>query len=109
MARKDRIDVPFSKYKEAVLKKLQVLGYIKHYKVEGKSINLDLLYKNKVPAVVDVKIFSRPGQKIYSSYKNIKPVLGGLGYTLLSTPKGVLTNVEARKNKIGGELLFSIW
>ncbi len=109
MARKDLIDMPSSKYKEEVLKKLVTLRYIKAYKINGKKISVNLMYKDKKPVMTDIKIFSKPGQKIYSSYKNLKPVLGGLGYTLLSTPKGILTNSEARKEKIGGELLFSIW
>lgn len=62
-----------------------------------------------MPAVVDVKLFSKPGRRWYTSSKKLKPVLGGMGVGILSTPKGIMTNKEAKHKKIGGELLFEIW
>jgi len=112
LARRETITVPYSRFKEEVLRKLKDLEFIKNYHVEGdkvKNITVDLLYNNSVPALTDIKIFSKPGQRFYVSYKELKPVLGGLGYSILSTPKGILTNKEAKKEKIGGELLFNVW
>lgn len=103
---------PHSNFKEALVKKLKSLGYLDDYKVEGetvKNIIINLKYDGKQPAITDIKIISKPGKRQYISYKGLKPVINNFGYSILSTPKGVLTNKEARKLKIGGELLFNIW
>lgn len=103
---------PYSKFREAVLKKLVELKYIKNYEVlsEGhSSIEIELAYNGKNPEVRDVRIFSKPGGRHYIARNRLKPVLGGLGHAFLSTSKGILTNDEARKQNVGGELLFYIW
>jgi len=112
MARKATIESPHSKYKEAVLKKLLDLKFIEGYTVQGetkKNIIISLSYEEGTPAITDIKIFSKPGMRLYISYKNLKPVLSGFGYSVLSTSKGVMTDREAKKAKLGGELLFSFW
>ncbi|QQG44696.1 MAG: 30S ribosomal protein S8 [Candidatus Roizmanbacteria bacterium] len=112
MAGRQTIDVPYSVFKENVIKKLIEMKYLKGYRVTGdkvKKMTIDLLYKDSEPALTDVKIYSKPGRRWYVSVKDIKPVLGGLGYSLISTPQGVMNNIEARNKKLGGELLFSFW
>lgn len=109
LSRKETIHVLFSKTNEEVLKKLKTLGFIKSFKKEERNIIVELLYREKMPSFTDVKIFSKPGRRYYVSYKELKSVLGGLGYSLLSTSKGIMTNKEARKQKTGGELLFELW
>jgi small subunit ribosomal protein S8 len=112
MARKPTITSPHSKYKEAILKKLLALKFIEGYSVEGdikKNIAINLSYEEGNPAITDIKIFSKPGMRLYISYKNLKPVLSGFGYSVLSTSKGIMTDREAKKAKLGGELLFSFW
>lgn len=112
MARRDQITSPHSRFREDILKKLQGLGYIKEYSVEGdviKNITITLSYEGAMPAVTDVKIQSKPGRRWYTASKRLKPVLGGLGVALISTSQGILTNKEALKKNIGGELLFEIW
>ena len=112
MAKKETIESPCSKYKVAVLNKLVSLKFIKGYEVKGeikKSMTIDLAYEEDKPAISDVKIYSKPGMRLYISYKNLKPVLSGFGYSILSTSKGIMTNKEAKKAKLGGELLFSFW
>ena len=112
MAKKETIESPYSKYKEAVLKKLISLKFIKGYEVKGeikKSMTINLAYEEDKPAISDVKIYSKPGMRLYISYKNLKPVLSGFGYSILSTSKGIMTDREAKKAKLGGELLFSFW
>ncbi|MBI4008612.1 30S ribosomal protein S8 [Candidatus Roizmanbacteria bacterium] len=109
MARKETVKVTFSNFNEEVLKKLLQLRFIKKYESDGRKIQVDLLYKGLDPAVIDIKIFSKPGRRYYTSYKDLRPILGGLGCSILSTPRGILTNKEARKEKVGGELLFAIW
>ena len=112
MAKKETIESPYSKYKEAVLKKLISLKFIKGYEVKGeikKSMTINLAYEEDKPAISDVKIYSKPGMRLYISYKNLKPVLSGFGYSILSTSRGIMTDREAKKAKLGGELLFSFW
>lgn len=112
MSRKERITVPYSKFRISVLEKLQALNYIEKFEVEGeviKTIYVDLKYHGGVPAITDVKIFSKPGRRWYVPYKEIKPVLGGMGRVILSSSKGILTDNEAKKERVGGELLFHIW
>jgi len=94
-----------------ILKKLKELKLIKDFKETGdkKTVSVQLLYYDNKPALTDVKIQSRPGKRIYRSYKDLKPILSGLGFSIISTPKGILTNKEARKLKVGGEVLFDIW
>lgn len=114
LAGKDNVSASYSKFKEEVLKKLKQLKFIKDYKIEEvdsvkKVLLIDLLYIENNPVLTDVKIYSKPGRRYYVSYKELKPVLSGYGYSILSTPKGIMTNKEARLKKIGGELLFNIW
>lgn len=112
MSKKPVIESPHSKYKEAILKKLTGLKFIESYVVEGdikKNIRINLSYEEGKPAITDVKIYSKPGMRLYISYKNLKPVLSGFGYSVLSTSKGIMTDREAKKAKLGGELLFSFW
>lgn len=112
LARRDIIESPYSKFRGEVLKKLVGLGYVKTFKVSTdkiKSMKITLSYEEGVAAFTDVKIYSTPGRKWYVTAKDLKPVLGGLGFSILSTPQGILTNIEARKQKVGGELLFDIW
>jgi len=103
------ISMPHSTFKEAVITKLVALKYVKSAKKDGRTLIVELSYDQHVPVVTDVKLFSKPGRRFYVSYKDLKSVLGGIGCSILSTPKGILTNREARKEKVGGELLFSIW
>ena len=112
MTKNETLMTPHSSYREAVLKKLQQLNYIKSYSVEGdivKTIEVELSYTKGVPALTDVKLVSKPGKREYVSYKDLKSVMNGMGVSFLSTPNGILTNREARKAKLGGELLFMIW
>lgn len=112
MAGREKIMARHSVYAVSVLEKLKKLGYIEDFTVEGeivKEITVMLKYDEKVPAFTDVKIISKPGQRIYIGVADAKPVMSGFGFSILSTPKGILTNIEAKKQNTGGELLFNIW
>jgi small subunit ribosomal protein S8 len=112
LAGKEEIVSPYSRLNEMIAKKLVSLGYIKSAEVQGevrKNLIIKLLYKDKKPIFTDVKIFSKPGRRYYVSYRDLKPVLSGLGNSIISTSKGLLTDKEAKKLKVGGELLFNIW
>ncbi|MFO0703297.1 MAG: 30S ribosomal protein S8 [Patescibacteria group bacterium] len=96
-----------------VLKKLVAEGYIAAFDIaeEGvkKTANITLKYENGKPVFTDVKIVSKPGQRVYVASSDIPTVLNGLGICILSTNGGILTGREAKKAMKGGELLFNIW
>ncbi|KXK11715.1 MAG: 30S ribosomal protein S8 [Microgenomates bacterium OLB23] len=87
--------------------------YIKDFAViedgKKKSIDIELMYENNKPVLRGLKLFSKPGRRMYKGIQELKPVLGGLGLSVVSTSKGVMTDKQARAAKIGGEILFQIW
>ena len=115
LARKEKIEVPFSKNKEALGKLLVKEGYLGKVTVkkeEGsikKYLAIDLLYIGKKPKLTEIVRLSKPSVRIYVKGKQIPKVLGGLGMIIISTPKGFLTGREARKIGVGGELICKLW
>lgn len=112
MAKREQISSPFSKYRESVVRKLKELGYVADYRIEGdiiKNIIIDLRYDEGVPALTDVRVFSTPGRRMYQPYRDVKSVKGGMGHAIISSSKGIVTDREAKKAQVGGELLFYIW
>ncbi len=113
-ARFDKVDIPASKMKLSITKILKDEGYIRHYKFikDNKQgiIRIHLKYdENRRAAITGVKRISKPGRRVYVGYDNIPRILNGLGIAILSTSQGILTDREARKRRIGGELLCAIW
>ena len=112
MAKTENVESPYSKFRTSVLSKLKELKYIDDYTISGdvmKRIQVKLRYEDGVPALTDVKLFSTPGKRVYTPYREIKQVKGGMGHTLISSSKGILTGNQARKECVGGELLFQVW
>lgn len=110
--KKTTVTVPHSKMKEAIAAVLKEEGYIKTYKVDGdvkKSLEIVLEYKGSSPRVNDVKRVSKSSKRVYTGVKEITPVKYGHGISVLSTPKGIMTDKVARKEMVGGEVLFTIW
>ena len=117
------VSVPFSSLKYEIAKILGKEGFIKKVEKKGRGVKkfleITLKYDGKVPvasearqgrpAISDLKRISKPGQRIYLPYKKIKKVKEGLGIAIISTSKGLMTNKEARKRKMGGEVLCEIW
>jgi small subunit ribosomal protein S8 len=106
----DRTEFPASKLKAAVCKVLKDEGYIRSFKIIAKSqsdIRLKVLLKED--AIVGIERFSKPGLRQYRGYKEIPRVLSGLGVSILSTSQGVISSREAKKRKVGGEVLCSVW
>lgn len=110
-ARRDTITTPGSRFKTEVLKKMQQLGYIESYeKVDDINyVTIHLKYHSGNPALTGVRLYSKPGRRWYVAAHDLKPVLSGIGHSLLSTSKGIKTNSEARREQVGGELLFDLW
>ncbi|MDP2671819.1 MAG: 30S ribosomal protein S8 [bacterium] len=112
-ASKEEVVVPHSKLREEVAKKLVGLGYLTGVQVnkEGKfkELDLQLKYEDGKPVLTKIRRVSRPGLRTYRGKKEIKKVLSGLGFSIMSTPKGILSGAEARKMGIGGEVICEGW
>ncbi|TSA36667.1 MAG: 30S ribosomal protein S8 [Verrucomicrobiaceae bacterium] len=112
-ARKATFSMPYSKLKSEVAKILKKEGYISDYELDttGKHPELKIRTKfvNKTSAIAGLKRVSRPGLRRYVGAGEIPRVLGGMGIAVLSTPRGVLSGHEARKQNVGGEVLAYIW
>ncbi|MBI2041763.1 MAG: 30S ribosomal protein S8 [Candidatus Nealsonbacteria bacterium] len=113
MAGKPLVSVPFSNIKfniAQILEKNQFVDKVdKRGRKVDKFIDITLKYDNKTPVISGIKKFSKPGQRIYLSFGDIKMVKGGYGIAIISTPKGLMTNKEARRQKMGGELICEVW
>ena len=114
-AKHDTVDVPASKMKIAIANILLDEGYIKKYDIieDGvfKTIHIELKYgvdKNE-KIITGLKRISKPGLRVYADKENLPKVLGGLGVAILSTNQGVITDRQARKLQIGGEVLAFVW
>lgn len=105
MIGKSKITVRKNKVVANVCKTLTNLGYVQSYAESDQSLDLVL----NLDKINGLKRVSKPGRRLYSSYRILPVIKNGIGYNILSTSKGVKTNVEAKKEMIGGELLFQIW
>lgn len=115
-ARHETVNIPASKMKIAIAKVLKEEGFIRDYQViseEGKpqpNLRVELNYgSRKQPVLNGLQRVSRPGLRIYVQRREIPRVYGGLGIAILSTPKGVMSGQEARRQEVGGELLCYVW
>jgi small subunit ribosomal protein S8 len=108
------IDIPSSNFRKNILKILKEEGFIKDYyieKSENNKINLkiNLKYYEGDPVIKEIKRISKPGRRVYSRANSIPRVMNGLGLAILSTPKGVMTDTEAKKNNVGGEIICKVF
>ena len=112
-ARKDSVLTPASKLRVRVLDVLQREGYIRGYSEEDlgpvKGIRIELKYFEGQPAIKHVARVSKPGRRIYSGSQELPRVMNGLGITIVSTPRGVLSDAEAREQNVGGEVLAEVF
>lgn len=112
-AKKPVVDIPSSGVKREIARVLMEKGFVKKFVVVDDNkqgiIKVLLRYTNGEPAIQGLQRFSRPGLRQYSSAANLPRVRSGLGFAILSTPQGVMTDVEARKLNVGGEVLCKVW
>ena len=113
-AKHDSVEIPASNMKKAICKILVDEGYVKNYTVtqDGKQgvIKVTLKYgEGKTPVIQGLRRVSKPGLRIYSSAAELPKVMKGLGIAIISTSRGVMTDREARKQNLGGEVLAFIW
>lgn len=112
MARKAEIRLPYSKIKLAIAKILAEQGYIASVsKTDGviSELVLSLSFNGKEPVIRFVKRISKPGQRVYAPYAELPNVLSGHGIAIVSTSQGIMTNLEARKRRLGGEVLCEVY
>ena len=109
----EEVTIPFSKLKYEIAKILEQEKFVKKIEKLGKKsrkiIKINLRYENGKSVISGLKRISKPGRRVYFPVKKIRPVRGGYGFTIISTPKGLMTNKRARKEKSGGEMICEVW
>lgn len=112
-AKADIVPVPHSLQKQKIAEVLVAQGYLESSEVVDqdsfKQLRLTLKYIGKNPAVTAIQRISTPGRRVYSPASAIKPVLAGNGIRIISTNKGIMTDKEAKKNNLGGEVICKVW
>ena len=112
-AKHESVDIPASNMKKSIADILVKEGYVKGYQIveDGKQgiIRVALKYNGKEKVITGLRRVSKPGLRIYASCEDMPRVMNGLGVAIVSTSQGVMTDKEARKNKIGGEVLSFVW
>ena len=108
-----KVELPSSKFKSKIADILKNEGFIKDFKVsteEKKNIlSLELKYHSGNPVISNFERVSKPGRRIFSSADSLPKINNGLGIAILSTPKGVMTDIDARKQKVGGEIVCKVF
>ena len=112
-AKHETVDIPASNMKKAIADILVKEGYLKGYQIveDGKQgiIRVTLKYNGKEKVIKGLRRVSKPGLRIYASCEDMPRVMNGLGVAIVSTSKGIMTDKEARKNNIGGEVIAFVW
>ncbi len=108
------VQIPSSNFRKNILEILKKEGYIKDYFIEKSDKNkitlkINLKYYEGDPVIKEIKRISKPGRRVYSRATSIPKVMNGLGLAILSTPKGVMSDIDARKNNVGGEIICRVF
>ena len=107
------VDIPASKLKISIARTLYNKGFIRGFRRmdDGKQgiLRIYLAYRNEQPLIVGIKRISKPGCRVYTDAGSIPKVMGGRGMAVLTTPRGILTDAEARSQHVGGEVLLHVW
>jgi small subunit ribosomal protein S8 len=113
MRNKSKVSSPNSRLRESVLEVLKTEGYIRGYAVvekDGRSeIEIELKYFDGEPVIREIERVSKPGRRVYTSVRNMPRINNGLGVTIVSTPKGVMADHDARDANVGGEILCKVF
>jgi small subunit ribosomal protein S8 len=108
-----KVELPSSNFKTKISEILKIEGFIKDYKIDPNNnkpvLSIDLKYHSGNPVISTIERVSKPGRRIFSSADSLPKINGGLGIAILSTPKGVMTDMDARKNKVGGEIICKVF
>jgi small subunit ribosomal protein S8 len=114
MRKRDKVSTPASKMRGRVLEVLQDEGYIRGFTLveepgQHPTYEIELKYFDNEPVIAEIARVSKPGRRVYSSIKDLKPIKNGLGISILSTPKGVMSDNAARDANVGGEVLCRVY
>ncbi|MBD2179563.1 MULTISPECIES: 30S ribosomal protein S8 [Oscillatoriophycideae] len=115
LARHQKTAVPSTKMTRSIAKVLKEEGFIGEYEENGEGVKKELVIslkykgKNRQPIITKLRRVSKPGLRVYSNRKELPRVLGGIGIAIISTPSGIMTDREARRQGIGGEVLCYVW
>ena len=110
LALHDTVVMPTSKMKQSVAQLLQDEGYIAGYAVDGRELTVRLKYdKERRRVLSGIRRMSKPGRRVYLASDDVPRVLGGMGISILTTSRGIMTGHEAKKANVGGELLAYVW
>ena len=113
LARHEAVEIPFSRLKVKIAEILKQEGFVTDFSVQNEfpaSLRVQLKYgEGRKPAIVGMRRTSRPGRRVYVRHKHIPHVLNGMGISIISTSHGVVTDRDARKNAVGGEILCEVW
>ena len=108
-----KIELPSSKFKAKIADILKSEGYIIDYEVKSEqnktNLHISLKYNSGNPVISSIERISKPGRRIFSSAESLPKVNNGLGIAIISTPKGVMTDIDARKQKVGGEVICKVF
>ena len=108
-----KVQLPSSKFKVKIAEVLKSEGYIIDYKVSQESnkpyLEISLKYNSGNPVISSIQRVSKPGRRIFSSAESLPKINNGLGIAIISTPKGVMTDIDARKQKVGGEIICKVF
>ena len=108
-----KVDLPSSKFKIKILDILKAEGFIIDYKIKEENnkstVKVDLKYHSGNPVISTFQRVSKPGRRIFSSAESLPKINNGLGIAIVSTPKGVMTDIDARKQNIGGEIICKVF
>ena len=111
--KRQEVLLPYSKFKENLARIFEKQGWLEKVEIVEKDkfkyLKLGLRYDGGVAAISGLKRVSKPGQRIYAKVSKIPRVSFGVGYTIVSTPRGLMTDQEARKQKLGGEVICQVW
>ena len=108
----NKVSLPSSKFKAKIADVLKSEGYIIDYKINNDKkplIEINLKYNSGNPVINTIERVSKPGRRIFSSASSLPKINNGLGIAIVSTPKGVMTDIEARKQKVGGEVICKVF
>ena len=109
-----KVEMPSSKFRLKILEVLKSEGFITSYHIEKKENNkvsliVDLKYYEGTPVIREIKRVSKPGRRVYSSATSIPRIQNGLGLAIISTNKGIMSDIDARKNNVGGEIICRVF
>tara|TARA_B100000780_G_scaffold269741_1_gene228821 strand:- start:548 stop:937 length:390 start_codon:yes stop_codon:yes gene_type:complete len=109
-----KVSVPSSSFRLKILDVLESEGFISSYRIEKKennkvSVIVDLKYYEGIPVIKEIKRVSKPGRRVYSRATSIPRIQNGLGLAIISTNKGIMSDIEARKNNVGGEIICKVF